>query len=160
MIERRNGTYAAATYDDLTGSELADWLNLHKIPNQIPTNKLHSTIIYSRTPIPTISHIEMGAEELKNLGWRFIPDKLALFTSSDGDKDVLVLTLKAPELVDMHENCLFSGATHDHDTYQPHVTLSYDIPKDFDWRNIPVPSMYFVPSRIYFEPLNLNWKAE
>ena len=71
---------------------------------------------------------------------------------------MLVLKLKAGELVEMHESLIRLGAVHDFPIYQPHVTISYDLPLDYDWSMLKPPPMVFIPNRIYFEPLDLNWE--
>ena len=162
LVERRVGTYAAVKYDHATCNVIEEWHKLHNIPNPVDASKLHSTLIYSRAPIAKEHQKNLDEIELRSRGWRFMPDEFKLLPSSS-DKgalnEVLVLTLKAPELVQMHDDLCSKGATHDFDDYIPHVTLSYKVPLDFDLSITP-PPVYFIPSKIYFEPLDLNWSEK
>jgi len=159
MVERRKGTYAAVKYDTVTCMILGEWCKSIGII-MIDPSKLHSTLIYSRVEIPVENQHNLDEAELRSRGWKFEPSHFELMpTSSDPDakKEVLVLVLKAPELVELHDELCQNGATHDFDDYIPHVTLSYKVSEHFNVDLIP-PQMYFVPNQIYFEQLDLNWK--
>lgn len=159
LIEQRKGTYAATEYE-ASRSILEAWVDIWKIPNPIDPKHYHSTIIYSRTQISVAG--QRLVDEASEVGseWRFLPKSLALFKSSAVSKldDVLVMLLEAPELVSLHRELCKHGASHEFDSYEPHITLSYNIPVDFEWQKIILPPVYFIPSRIYFEPLDVNWK--
>jgi len=159
LVERRVGTYAAVKYEATTCAIVAEWCKINNIPNPVDVDKMHSTLIYSRVKIPTEYQKDLDEIELRSRGWRFLPDEFKLMpTSSDKGavKEVLVLTLKAPELIQMHDDLCRKGATHDFDDFIPHVTLSYKVPTDFNLALTP-PPVYFIPSKIYFEPLDMNW---
>jgi hypothetical protein len=159
-IEKRNGTYAALKYEDGTIKIIGDLIELWNIPNPLKPEKLHTTIIYSRSPIPAGKQHNMNRAEMKSKGWKFLPSHLGLLKSSPHSPitDVLVLFLKAPELVELHDSLKVNGASHDFDGYDPHITLSYNLPESFDWKSLEIPPIYLVPSSLYFEPLNVNWK--
>jgi hypothetical protein len=134
VIERRQGTYGAVKYMSICNVILAIWMDDNDIPNPLHPDKFHSTLIYSRKPIVDAEKLNFDQDELTKLQWIFYPDSLALLDSSSEshDKSVLVMKLKAPELVDYHNFLIKSGATHDFDDYIPHITLSYDVPTDFN----------------------------
>jgi len=73
----------------------------------------------------------------------------------------LVLKLSAPELVERHHELRrLYGGTHDYPTFEPHVTLSYDI-GDFD---VSALSINDLPKGLallveFQEDLDLNWAA-
>lgn len=159
LIEKRTGTYAAARYDETSREIMESLMKLWNIPNPIKTDHLHSTIIYSRKQIATENQHNMDSTELKSRGWRFALDSFKMLDSSSESHDgsVLVMMLKAPELVTLHNTLVEKGATHDFATFDPHVTLSYGA-KGFDWSAIQIPDIHLVPSEVYFEPLDLNWK--
>ena len=158
-VERRNGTYGAVKYMTVCNVILAAWAEEVGIPNLVDPNKFHTTLIYSRKPIKNVERFNLNKNELSTLMWIFQPSCLALMDSSAESRDhrVLVMKLDAPELVKFHEALIKDGATHDFDDYVPHITLSYDVPQDFNL-NIEMPPISFLPNEVYFEPLDLNWK--
>ena len=154
---KKLGTYAACKYDDQTCEILKAWMTLWSIPKPIDSKDFHTTIIYSRQAIVQEHQRNMNDYELKILAWRWPPVSIGILKSSPKSlKRCLVLKLEAPELVNLHDALCRAGATHDFPTYEPHVTLSYDVPDDFDWKKIVLPPVYFIPSKIYFEPLDLS----
>lgn len=159
LIEKRTGTYAAVNYDESSCDILESLIKLWNIPNPIKSEHFHSTLIYSRKPITVNDQHNMDAVELKSRGWKFKLNSLKMFDSSakKHDDSVLVMILDAPELVLLHNVLIEKGATHDFATFIPHITLSYSA-KDFDWSGIQIPDLHIVPSEVYFEPLDLNWK--
>ena len=130
------------------------WVDVWKIPNAIPCEKYHTTILYSRKPLP---ESVLPKIDLKKNKMVFKPSGLDLF--GEGKDRVLVMKLDAPELITLHEKMIKLGATHDFPRYQPHVTISYDLPEDFNWNTITPPPVFLIPDRIYFEPLDLDWDA-
>lgn len=154
------GTYSACLYKQPSLDLLNAWAKINVIPNLIKKQSIHSTIIYSKTKVEDRFQKSFNEKELDILAWKFKPLKLDMFSSSSGskDKNVLVMLLNAPELEEIHNNLVFNGASHDFDEYQPHITLSYDVPERFDWRSLKMPSIYLIPNKIYFEPLDIEWE--
>ena len=163
MIERRKGTYVAAKYDETSCHLLSAWMHMWQIPNPVPTDKLHSTVVYSRAPLSIDKQLffqELIEQDHKVRDWRATPTGFAFFQSSSScsKRDVLVLLLDCPFLYDLHDDLIEMGATHDFDTYEPHVTLSYGVPENFDVKRLVLPPIFFTVEKINFEPLDVNWK--
>jgi uncharacterized protein len=156
--EHRNGTSAAVKYDEISCLIFHQWMKILKIPSPIDAKDLHTTIIYSRTPIPESAQHSMDDEELKRKRWRFSPKSIELFSGTD--EQALVMLLEAPELVEIHNELIKAGATHDFPEYNPHITLSYNVPVDYDYKSIILPPMHFFPSKIIFESLDINWQSD
>lgn len=110
------GTYVAVKPVGGSIGLLAQWLQNFDVSNPIPVHKLHVTLLYSRKPVRVTC---TGAE------FYAVPDKWDVFENSDGSKS-LVLLLDSPGLVRRHQELMALGATHDHPTYLPHLTISYD----------------------------------
>jgi hypothetical protein len=146
VIERRNGTYCAATYNDATSRSLEAWLLSNLIPNPVKADKIHSTIIYSRALITETAW-------LSNFNYQciFWPMSIDLI-----EGNILRLLINAPELHEIHYGLLSVGGTHPFDEFVPHITLSYDV-GDFDCSNLKVPEIPLLVGKIYTEPLNVNW---
>jgi len=84
---------------------------------------MHVTILYSKSP----------------LDWsRFVPDQTHVkvknskrTTEQLGDEGATVLGFAAPALARRHAQFVAGGASHDYDSYKPHVTLTYK-PQDLE----------------------------
>ena len=156
MEERRKtGVYASCSYDEDSLQLLADWMEGHNdlIPMPVPMEQIHTTVVYSRKDFPC----PIGEDIQLQNPLSFCPAGFALLGKTEDELACLVLLLDADPLVDVHEYLVDQGAQHDYDDYIPHVTLSYGVPKDFDHSSIRVPDFCLKPSKIKFEPLNLNW---
>lgn len=160
--ERRSGTYAAVKYTSATCNVLKSLMDMYKIPNQVGVNDIHSTLIYSRVKIPTSEYRNFNENTLSKMKWVFRPTSFDLFNSSASStiKNVLVMKIDAPELKTLHKEIISIGATHDFEEYEPHITLSYDVNESFDLDKLNIPTFInLLPSEIYFESLDLNWKS-
>ena len=156
MEERRQtGVYASCSYDENSLQLLADWMDGHNdlIPMPVPKEQIHTTIVYSRRDFPC----PIGEEIVLKNPLDFCPSGFTLLGKPEDDQACLVMLLDADPLVDVHEMLVQKGAEHDYDDYIPHVTLSYNVPKNFDHSSIRIPEFCLKPNKIKFEPLNLNW---
>ena len=147
------GTYVSVKYSILTTSLLSRWMEIKKIPNPVSQEKLHTTVLYSRKQLDKEHHVNISKTQLEVRSWRFSPDRLDIF--GEGQEQILVLRIKAPELIWIHDGLIYNGGTHDFPLYDPHITLSYDIPKDFDLSKIDMPPIYLIPTEIKTEKLKL-----
>ena len=159
ILERRNGTYGACRYTRESKKKINHWMSENSIPNPIDVEKLHTTVIYSRAEISIVRIFDVLTNNFKEieLGIKGF-DKFE--TSSGSDKYALVALLDAEILERLHLTLRTYGATHDFPEYHPHVTLSYNIPDEFDISSISIPNFKLQIDEIYFEPLNLNWELE
>ena len=125
--EELPGTYAAVHFYDDTVDNIKTFIEENEIPNAVPADKLHTTLLYSRKPCPdyepmgTYKHMMTGTPTEFDV-WQSQPD-------DDGNRsNCLVLKYDCDELVDRHNHLMDEhDATFDFDEYRPHVTLSYDI---------------------------------
>ena len=149
LRESNVGTYVSARFSDITLDAINNFIDQHQIPNRVPTDDLHCTIVFSRVEIPYVTVDKLG----------FITDTVetGIFKTQSG-KNALVLKLKnADALKVRHEYANILGATYDFPDYIPHVTISYDIgnidfPEGLEF-HIPV----FCGKEVR-EKLDLNWK--
>lgn len=156
MEERRQtGIYASCSYDEESLSKLQIWLEGQNdlIPMPVPLENIHTTVVYSRAdfPCPIGQSIHLTDSQ------PFCPSGFTLLGKPEDEMACLVMLLDADALVHVHNFCLNEGAKHDYEDYIPHVTLSYQVPKDFDHSQIQVPDFCLKPNAIKFEPLDLNW---
>lgn len=114
--------YVAVKPDAATVHRIKTIVKNYKVPNPISGAKLHTTLIYSRTPTKEAKlqpHLVFTA--------RF--DKFDVFESRGGER-CLVMKLESQDLQARHKQLMNElGASYDYPTYLPHITLSYDIGK-------------------------------
>lgn len=160
MLEerRKTGVYASCEYHEESLLDVAKWLEKHDQLITVPIDPalLHTTVVYSR------NDFQVPAEGIENFNsnmheFRFFPTGLAILGRQDEEKRALVLLLDAEPLVILHDYLKENGASHGFDDYIPHLTVSYDVPADFDHSVIQLPNFSLRPKKINFEPLDLNW---
>lgn len=141
------GTYAAVKFSAATLDNLQEIQHDSKVFEPVPREKLHSTICFSRVHVPFIP-----LQEKMVIGKT---DRFEIFEHNG--KRALVLLLDSEYLHDRHEYANILGATFDFPTYNPHITLAYDI----GMMAIPTFGVSGVPIEIeteYVEDLDLDWK--
>jgi hypothetical protein len=128
-IVKLPGTFAGVRFDEQTMDAIEKYIKDNNIPNPIPRNELHITLLYSKKHLPNYKPLGIVDEKAT-------PDKLTVFKTSDKDKDdtnCLVLLVKCPFLTKRFDTLMDEHkATYDFDEYLPHTTLSYDI-GDYDY---------------------------
>lgn len=147
FLESTRGTYAAAKFTDETLDRIQDLQEFYDLPNAVPRDKLHTTILYSRVYVPFKP--ESGEVVLGN------KCHLKIFETQSGTR-ALVLAYESDYLQFRHDVGMALGATYDFPDYIPHITLSYDVgarkfnlDKEFE--------LEIVRSHEYVEDLDLDW---
>lgn len=141
-----NGTYVSVRYDSETNQRLADFANELSVPNALPPGKYHTTIVYSRRPIPWILAIPGDDARVEFAGWDLFP------SHRKADEQCLVMLLKSDYLQSRFNLAMDMGATFDFPVYTPHITISYDV-GDFDTEKLSPPSFDLKMSHEQAEPL-------
>lgn len=151
-----DGTFVGVHLSKKSKDALAEAAAKMKVPNKLRRDKMHATLIYSRKYLP-----EFKAKGKFDEPLTATPDKLEIFPSQDGNSNVLVVRLDAPDLVKRHKEIMKEhGATYDFDEYKPHITLSYNV-GDFDpdahdiKEHMDDPTIEIVDE--YQEDLDLDW---
>lgn len=117
-----DGTFAGTRFDDMSVQELTRFAAENNIPNQVPPEDLHSTLLFSHMPLPDYKPRGMYKAALTA-----IPKDVKLW--GDDEEKALVIILDSPGLVRRHKYLMdkHPEATWDHNEFIPHVTLSYDV---------------------------------
>lgn len=153
-LDRRDpGIYISCEYDRDSLIPLIEWMKDHNIPCPVIPGQIHTTILYSKTPVKGIPPIEFS-------NWEIEPAEFDLFPLSHTDESevkALVIKLSSPELIATHQELIERGGSHDFPEYHPHLTLSYNVPADFDLSTLTLPDVKLRPKAVYIKPLDKNW---
>lgn len=151
----QKGTYAGVHFSKKTQKSLEQYCKANEIPNSVPREKFHTTLLYSRKHLP--DYKAQGTFETPLIGK---PMKFEIWKSQEGN-NCLVLTFKCKALEDRHHELMdLHKATYDFPTYKTHVTLSYDV-GDFDLNKLDVNGIGDLEiAEEYQENLNLNWAKD
>lgn len=131
LTDLRTGTYAAVRVLDPTNKELNKFIKHSNIPSSSNSKerRKHVTLLYSRTHLPNFK----PDPSLIHIG-RF--QAFELFDMKPNQPDsakCLVMKISCPTLSARFTTLMsLHPATYDFPTYQPHITLSYNIPRNFD----------------------------
>lgn len=130
-MNHSNGTFVAVRFDEETVVKLFTFGMMNMVPNMINARDFHSTIVYSRKPL-----LNVPRQRDISPSWIAKPIGFDIFdtrASADGIvTKCLVLKLESADMLGRH-NFLrrWEGASHGFPSYNPHITLSYDI-GDYD----------------------------
>lgn len=117
FLESSEGLYVCAKFSDLTLDAIERLQRDLKVPNPVPREKIHSTIVYSRVTVPYVA--ASGSFEVATSG------ELEVWDTKSGK--TLILKLDSEYLAFRHNYAKALGATYDYPDYKPHITLSYDV---------------------------------
>ena len=144
------GTYAALRLSSETIAALDDFCLQHNIPNKV--DEYHSTIMYSRKSHPDF-------EAFTDREYFGTPINFGVFLDREHDTKCLVLKYSSLEIEKRHYNIRNDyEATYDFETFEPHITLSYDI-GDFDISSLEIQKIdikMIMFTGEFSEPLSLN----
>lgn len=159
MEQKNKGTYAGVHFDKNTTDRIKAFIEANNIPNAAPSDKLHTTVLYSRKYLPNYEpagDVNMTGKPLKFEKWLTQADDKGYRASA------LVLTYVCPELVNRHKELMKEhDATFDYDEFKPHITLSYDIGREFDTKKLDpkdIGDLNIINE--YGEDLNLDWAKD
>jgi len=150
------GTYAAVRFSDDTLQNIKEFIDNNDIKNGLDTKDIHATLLYSRNHLP--DYVPKG-----DISYTASPSNFEVWESpANAFKDeithCLVLLLDCDELKDRFSELMDEhDATYDFDEYKPHITLSYDVGKDFDITTLNVSDIKDLQIVTeYSEELNLD----
>lgn len=154
-----DGTYAGVSFSKETINAIKQYIKDNNIPNGLRSDKMHTTVIYSRKYDP----------DFKALGkidppWTGTPTELDVWKTrpKDGSEgsNCLVLQFKCEKLNERHEELMKQyNFTYDFPEYKTHISLSYDI-GDMEWKSLPKFEGKIEIIDEYGEDLNLDWAKE
>jgi len=130
--DHSNGTYASLIPSLASKYKISLLIKNLGIEDGISENDMHCTVIYSRAACPNLSESDL------KVPCEATAKEFAIFGHDPSEK-CLVLKLNCPEAEAMHKMIRKEhGGTHDYDSYDPHITLTYN------WQGEKVPSAEFL----------------
>ena len=141
----------------LNAAPLIAWAKANGFTSTLSADDMHVTVLYSRT---AVDPMKMGE------GWSG-DDKGIVRVKPGGPRAVerlgpsaVVLLFASWDIEGRHRSMIEAGGSHDFEGYQPHVTLSYEVPEGVDLDAIKpyTGALEFGPE--LFEPLDLDWKSK
>ena len=150
MQTESSGIYIAIKYNPYSAIKLKDIAENYGVPNIIPIDKFHTTLIYSTKGADNV-------EIYENMQYIALPDKLDIWTSQSGEK-CLVLKINCKQLVDRNKELMDKYQfVSDYPEYTPHITLSYDIG---EWNRIDEMQTHINNNKIYNALVSLGEYSE
>lgn len=147
--KHKNGTYVCVDLIDSDAKLLHDWVvaNLD-LPNPVPQKDYHTTITYSRTPVPDVEDYEFKFPITGTItGWMVL--------GQDGNR-FLVAHVESEQLHRINGDITREyGATSDFPTYIPHITISYDFDGEIP-QNYPAMQITYGSHKI--DGLKPSWR--
>lgn len=147
-VKHKDGTYASMLCS-LETKQLLDTFTTQNLglTDKIDPSTYHTTLIYSRTPVPETENYEFPSSVHANAtGYE-------LFDTKQGNK-CLVLKLNCPVAHDINDALNKMGATSDYPSYKPHITICYDYNGKTDISDLPLPNFDIVFDDFEVKPLD------
>lgn len=152
--EQKPGTYAGVRFSDRTVQALIDYCDQNNIPNRLSEDKFHSTLLFSRKHLP--DYVPKGRYNKPMIG-EF--SKIECWPSQV-DTNCLIMRFKCESFKNRHKYLMNKhNATWDFENFLPHLTLSYDVPSDFDPSILPPFEGPIEIVEEYCEELDTEWAA-
>lgn len=152
--EHKKGSYAGVRFSNGTVAAVEQYAKDNKIPKPLKSEKYHTTLLYSHKHLPEYKAAGKYDKPMKGT-----PTGFEVWKGQNGS-NCLVLTYDCSELYQRHHKLMMQhGATYDFSTYQPHITLSYDV-GDLKVDKLPKFEDSIEITDEYQEDLDLGWANE
>lgn len=142
------GIYVAVKFKQETLDNIAEYQRRNNIPNPVPVEELHSTVVYSHT------NIDWFPAESINLKVNTDSSVLETWETKSG-KTCLVWHYYSSYQHKRFEEAMAKGATYDFPEYKCHITLSYDA-GDYDAESLHKPDFPILLDHEIVEELDDN----
>lgn len=114
----------------LNAEQFIAWAKAQGFGETLTADQLHVTVAFSRAPIDWLKVPSDWWQDAN--GEVTVPAGGARMVEPLGDKGAVVLLFASDYLSHRHTSIVGAGASWDWDDYQPHVTISYQMPEGMD----------------------------
>jgi 2'-5' RNA ligase len=151
-MKHKDGTYVALDLSAESKVQLDNYLSMTLDPmDRVDPDSYHTTIIYSRTPVPDAEKFAgdsaVGFALVKS--WEVFPTK--------NDGKCLVMKLDFPFAERLNRTLTDMGATSDYAEYKPHITIAYDFHGDIDPTTLVRPHFPLFFDKVVVKPLDTDY---
>jgi hypothetical protein len=146
FAKHMHGTYVAFQVDALSAAKLDHFCQtrLGLGHDRVHASKYHTTVIYSRSPVPDADDLSSQTSAWgKAIGYDIF--------QTNGER-CLVMLVECEDATNLNAALGRRGATSDFPTYNAHITLSYAF--SGDERELPLPDFRITYDRVVVEPLD------
>lgn len=136
----------------LNAGDLIDWARSQGFVTTMPADELHVTVTYSKRPVNWFGMGQFGS----STGELIVAPGGPRLVERLGDGEAVALLFQSPDLQWRHREMRDAGASWDHPSYLPHVTLSYEA-GDVDLSKVKPYQGRLVFGPEQFEAIQDNW---
>lgn len=136
----------------LNASDLIDWARSQGFATTMPADQLHVTVAYSKRPVNWFGMGQFGS----STGELIVAPGGPRMVERLGDEGAVALLFQSPDLQWRHREMRDAGASWDHPSYLPHVTLTYEA-GDADLSKVKPYQGRLVFGPEQFEAIQDNW---
>lgn len=132
ITESSSGLYTFRRLNQQSSKFLYEWMKENRVPNPVSSNELHCTVVCS---------------EVEILGYTVDPTLVMLNPATYKIaimNEALVIQFKSDPLVEQWQKAMNLGGKSKFPTFIPHITLSYQVPEDYDYAELKPPSTFLV----------------
>jgi 2'-5' RNA ligase len=146
--KHKDGTYVSLEMSSESCALLDNFVKMNLgLEERVDSKTYHTTIIYSRYPVPTAENLAGSIDtDAIATGYEIFP------TKTDGS--CLVLRIACPKATELNTQLTQQGAISDYDSYKPHITLAYDMKQIISPDSLPLPHFTLKFDRINVAPLD------
>jgi len=139
----------------VNADEFLAWAKAQGFEEVLEADELHVTVCFSKM---AVDWLEMGSawDEDAN-GQLTVNPGGARLVEALGDKGAIVLLFNSSSLSWRHEELVRKGASHDFDSYQSHITITYAVAEGFDLAGVEPYRGKLVFGPEIFEEVNEDW---
>lgn len=142
-----DGIYTYRKLSSKSAEFLYEWMRDNEIPNPVPPSELHCTVVCSEVEIPG-----------------FEPDSTQVMLNPATYRirllnQALVVEFKSDCLEAQWQKAMNLGAKSKFPTFISHITLSYKIPEDFDYKEVKPPPTFLILDGEKIRPYVNGWAS-